>query len=131
MKPSPEEIARAVAAEEARRINLPAGAPVPAFLSAAQALIPCLVEREVRAAALVEAEPRPDLPLRFAMRKIADGPDLGNRVWHEGDAFIVDFGEHLAGYLSFLVSPEGSVADSPIRLRLTFGEVPTDVAEPL
>ena len=43
----------------------------------------------------------------------------------------LDFGRHLAGYLSFRVSPTGSVADSPVRLRLTFGEVPTDVAEPL
>ena len=43
----------------------------------------------------------------------------------------VDFGEHLTGYLSFRALPAGSVADSPLRLRLTFGEVPTDVAEPL
>jgi len=131
MKPSPEEIARAVAAEEARRINLPAGAPVATFLSTAQALIPPLVERDVRAAALVEAQPRPDLPLRFVVRKIADGAALDDHVWHEGEEFIVDFGEHLTGYLSFRVGPVGSVADSPIRLRLTFGEVPTDVAEPL
>jgi hypothetical protein len=131
MKPSPEEIARANAIEEAKRINLPAGEPVPAFLQKAQALIPALVERRLTVRSLVEAQPRPDLPLRFAMRALADGAELPQREWREGDAFIVDFGEHLTGYLSFRVSPTGSVADSPIRLRLTFGEVPTDVAEPL
>ncbi|MRW89766.1 Bacterial alpha-L-rhamnosidase [Duganella sp. FT80W] len=62
---------------------------------------------------------------------VATGSALPERNWKEGDSFIVDFGEHLAGYLSFRVAPTGSVADSPIRLRLTLGEVPTDVAEPL
>ena len=131
MKPSPEEIARAVAAEEARRINLPAGAPVEAFLHKAQALIPPLVERPIAAISLVEAVPQPELALRFDMRTVADGAELADRSWAEGDSFIVDFGEHLAGYLSFTVHPTGSVADSPIRLRLTLGEVPTDVAESL
>lgn len=131
MKPSPEEIARANAAEEARRINLPAGEPVPAFLQQAQSLIPVLHERQVAVCALVEAEARPSLPLRFAMRPVAVGTELPQHCWHEGDAFIADFGEHLVGYLSFRVVPSGSVADSPIRLRLTLGEVPTDVAEPL
>lgn len=131
MKPSPEEIARANALEEAKRVNLPGGAPVPAFLSKAQQLIPALHERRLAARSLVQADPRPDLPLRFAMRTLADGAELAQHEWKEGDAFIVDFGEHLAGYLSFRVLPTGSVADSPIRLRLTLGEVPTDVAEPL
>jgi alpha-L-rhamnosidase len=131
MKPSPEEIARANAIEEAKRINLPAAAPVAAFLEQAQALIPALIERQRRPRALVEAEARPELPLRYTMHKVAGGASLAERVWKEGDAFIADFGEHMVGYLSFLVLPAGGVADSPIRLRLTFGEVPTDVAEPL
>ena len=64
------------------------------------------------------------------MRPVAEGADLARRDWAEGAAFIVDFGEHLTGYLSFCAVPVGSVADSPIRLRFTFGEVPTVVAEP-
>ncbi len=131
MKPTPEEIARANAEEEARRVNLPAGAPVARFLDLAQSLIPALHERALPVIALVEPEPRPDLALRFAMRRVADGRSLPEREWHEGDTFYLDFGEHLAGYLAFHIAPTGSVADSPVRLRLTFGEVPTDVAEPL
>lgn len=131
MKPSPEEIARAVAAEEAKRVNLPAGAPVPTYLDRAAALLPVLRERPITPRALVAFDPRAELALRFATRTVADGAALPTHEWHEGDSFIVDFGEHLAGYLSFLLHPTGSVADSPVRLRLTFGEVPTDVAEPL
>jgi hypothetical protein len=131
MKPSPEEIAAAIAAEEAKRVNLPAGEPVAAFLRTAQALTPALFERRLAVAALVEPAAEPGLALRFAMRPVADGATLARRNWAEGDAFIADFGEHLTGYLSFTAAPTGSVADSPIRLRLTFGEVPTDVAEPL
>jgi alpha-L-rhamnosidase len=131
MNPTPEEIAKAVAEEEARRVNLPAGEPVAAFLQAAAVLTPQLIERRLSVRALVEPHEAPGHPLRFSMAHVADGVELARRTWNEGDCFCLDFGEHLAGYLSFRVLPTGSVADSPIRLRLTFGEVPTDVAEPL
>lgn len=131
MNPSPEEIAKAVAEEEARRINLPAAAPVPAYLAVAEALIPQLVERRIAPRALVEPHADSAHPLRFAMRRVADGAALAQHDFHQGDTFCIDFGEHLTGYLSFRITPTGSVADSPVRLKLTFGEVPTDVAEPL
>jgi alpha-L-rhamnosidase len=128
---TPEQIAEANAREEARRINLLAGAPVAAWLDVAQALVPALIERDVPLRALVEPRPAPDSPLRFTMATLADGAALACTEWREGDCFYMDFGAHLVGYLAFRVLPTGSVADSPIRLRLTFGEVPTDVAEPL
>lgn len=131
MKPTPEEIARANAAEEARRINLPAGEPVASYLQTAQTLIPPLHERQVPVHALVQAEAQPGLALRFSMRALAPGAALAEHGWREGEAFIVDFGAHLVGHLTFSLVPDGGVADSPVRLRLTFGEVPTDVAEPL
>jgi hypothetical protein len=130
MNPSPEDIAKAVAEEEAKRINLPAGDPVPAFLAIAEALTPQLTERPLPVQALVEPVAAPVHPLRFTMARLADGAALAGKSWNEGDCFYLDFGTHLTGYLSFHVHPTGSVADSPIRLKLTFGEVPTDVAEP-
>jgi alpha-L-rhamnosidase len=131
MNPTPEDIAKAVAEEEAKRINLPQGAPIDAFLSTAEALTPQLVERSLPVQALVEPRQAPGHPLRFTMAHCADGAVLAERSWREGDCFYLDFGTHLTGYFSFHVAPTGSVADSPVRLRLTFGEVPTDVAEPL
>ena len=131
MNPTPEDIAKAVAEEEAKRINLPAGTPVPAFLDVAEAHKPGLSRRHLGVRSLVVPRPAPGHPLRFRMAHVADGSVLPERHWQEGDVLYLDFGRHLAGYLSFRVSPTGSVADSPVRLRLTFGEVPTDVAEPL
>src|SRR4029079_3298945 len=40
-------------------------------------------------------------------------------------------GARSGGCLSFGVGTEGREPGAPARLRLTFGEVPTDVAEPL
>jgi hypothetical protein len=131
MMPTPEEIAETVAEEEARRVNLPAGEPVQAFLQVAGALTPELVERCLPLRALVEPRDAPGHALRFVMAHRAEGAEMAGRHWEQGDCFYLDFGTHLTGYLSFRVLPTGSVADSPVRLRLTFGEVPTDVAEPL
>ncbi|MDD4921556.1 MAG: glycoside hydrolase [Bacteroidales bacterium] len=43
---------------------------------------------------------------------------------------IFDFGEHLTGYFSFKLSPLKSIPDAPIRLKFTFGEVPSELAIP-
>ncbi|QOY91880.1 glycoside hydrolase [Paludibaculum fermentans] len=56
---------------------------------------------------------------------------LAQRPLKRGDSFIVDFGRHMAGYVSFKLSGTGEAVDSPVRLRVTFGEAPADVAVPL
>lgn len=43
---------------------------------------------------------------------------------------IVDMGEHLTGYFSMRVNHTGMPADAPIRLRLTFAEVPAELNTP-
>lgn len=53
-----------------------------------------------------------------------------SRKWNSTGSFILDFGEHLVGHFQFSILAEG-VVDAPIRLRLTFGEVPSEVCEPL
>jgi alpha-L-rhamnosidase len=52
-------------------------------------------------------------------------------IWGRGDEFILDFGMHLVGYLSFKISGRGVNIDAPVRLRFVFGETPRDVAEEL
>jgi hypothetical protein len=42
----------------------------------------------------------------------------------------LDFGRHLTGHFSFSISGEGRGVDAPARLKLTFGEVPAEVAQP-
>lgn len=43
---------------------------------------------------------------------------------------ILDFGEHLTGYFSFSVRTTGLAVDGPMRFKLTFGEVPSEMAVP-
>ncbi|KAF9878324.1 alpha-l-rhamnosidase [Colletotrichum karsti] len=59
----------------------------------------------------------------------ADYPidQLSPKSWGKGDDFILDFGIHMVGYVSFRLESRGSHMDAPCRLRLTFGESPLDV----
>jgi hypothetical protein len=93
--------------------------------------MPRLNETEQRPLSLVRPVAASDSPLRFRMEPEAPAADLAKRVLKKGDSVIVDFGGHRTGYLSFRLETEGREPDAPARLRLTFGEVPTDVAEPL
>ncbi|MDC8784674.1 alpha-L-rhamnosidase-related protein [Roseateles koreensis] len=130
-KLTPEQIAAHEAAEQARRVYLPPGPPVESYLRQAQALVPELRSYPQAPIAIVEPRPNPAAPLRFDMSPSGDVAMLASRCWRTGESFTVDFGGHRAGFLSFRLVPAGGMPDSPVRLRLTFGEVPTDVAEPL
>ncbi len=95
----------------------------------AQSLIPQLVETEQTPVSLVRAVAAPGAPLRFRMEREAAADELARRELKRGDSVIVDFEGHRTGFLSFHLATEGRAPDAPVRLRLTFGEVPTDVAE--
>ena len=43
---------------------------------------------------------------------------------------IVDMGEHMTGYFSLRVNHTGMPAEAPIRLRITFAEVPAELNTP-
>jgi len=47
-----------------------------------------------------------------------------------GEAFILDFGEHRVGRLRLRIESDHSFNDSPVRLKLIFAEVPAELAEP-
>ena len=46
------------------------------------------------------------------------------------ESFVLDFGQHLAGYLTISLRDFGVTVDAPVRLALIFGEVPAEIAEP-
>jgi alpha-L-rhamnosidase len=108
-----------------------AGTPVAAWAAKAEALKPVLTRTLQSPRRLVRAVADPALALRFRMEEEAPAAALQERVWHKGDSFILDFEGHRTGYLSFRLGTRGREPDAPARLRLVFGEVPTDVAEPL
>ncbi len=49
-------------------------------------------------------------------------------VVQTGDSFVLDFGRHCVGRLSFRVWDNGRYIDAPVRLKLKFGEVPFEIA---
>ena len=44
-----------------------------------------------------------------------------------GDSFVLDFGRHCVGRISFSVRDNGVYLDAPVRLRLKFGETPYEI----
>ncbi|MBK5196537.1 MAG: glycoside hydrolase, partial [Proteiniphilum sp.] len=49
---------------------------------------------------------------------------------HKTQPTILDFGAHLTGYFTFVIKPTQVTPDSPLRLKFTFGEVPSEMAVP-
>lgn len=121
--------AAALAPQAARRNGNEA--PETRWIRIAESLKPKLKETSVKAVAIVRPLPAPGSFLRWKMEVTEEVAALAQRPLKRGDSFIVDFGRHLAGYLSFRLKGAGEAVDSPVRLRITFGEAPADVAVPL
>ncbi|MBJ7221056.1 MULTISPECIES: alpha-L-rhamnosidase-related protein [unclassified Brenneria] len=108
-----------------------ASTPAQRYLQLAEALTPALPEVPYPALAVVEPKADNNAMLGYVMQKTIDIEALAQRRFKTGDSVIVDFGDHYTGFLTFLLDWKGISCDSPARLRLTFGEVVTDVAESL
>jgi alpha-L-rhamnosidase len=101
------------------------------FLATAESLKPKLGEIVLKPASLVQPAADPAAFLQWRMEPGGPVSELAGRTLHHGDSFILDFGTHLTGHLAFSLAGIGSAVDSPVRLKLIFGEVPGDVAVPL
>ncbi|AYB31632.1 family 78 glycoside hydrolase catalytic domain [Chryseolinea soli] len=55
---------------------------------------------------------------------------LYSRSFKKQSGVVADFGEHLTGFFTFSVEAFGRAADAPLRLKFTFGEVPSELATP-
>lgn len=97
----------------------------------AESLKPGLHETVQEPLAMVKPVADAGLYLRWRMEPEAPGAALSKRLLKKGDSFILDFGGHRTGSFGFRLVGEGESVDAPARLKLTFGEVPGDVAEPL
>jgi hypothetical protein len=101
------------------------------WIAVAESLKPKLRETVHQPISLVRPMADNSAFLRWRMEPAGEVAQLAGRSLRRGDNFILDFGGHLTGHLAFSIFGEGSAVDSPVRLRLTFGEVPGDVAVPL
>lgn len=100
------------------------------FIEQAENLKPHLHETTVEPTAIVEIRNDKEVIHGWKSEFVAPATTLGVNQFGKGDSVILDFGNHQVGYLSMKVRPEGSPPDAPLKLKLTIGEMPVEVAEP-
>jgi hypothetical protein len=101
------------------------------WLAVAESLKPELNRTPVSPAGIVKTAADSAAFLRWRAERVSPAEALGERLLRRGDSAIIDFGRHLTGHFSFSIAGEGRGVDAPARLKLTFGEVPGEVAQPL
>ena len=100
------------------------------WVERAESLKPRLRETPRDPVALVRAVADKARFLRWRMEREAPPAALRERRMGHGDSAILDFGDHMTGHVALAASGEGRGVDAPARIKLTFGEVPAEVAEP-
>ncbi len=119
---------RAVAKDDAPTQYAP---PNTAFLAKAEACKPMLSEALQTPLGLITPVADATQALGWRIEPAGDVAALESRVLRKGDSLIIDFGGHRTGHLSFELIGVGRNIDAPARIRFVFGEVISDVAEPL
>ncbi len=104
----------------------------PRWISEAESLVPKLHYEEIHPTSAVSITP--DVTA-FQGWAVSDATDidlanLSNVAMGKGDSVTLDFAEHRVGYLRLKLECDQWYNDSPVRLRLVFGEVPAEVVEP-
>lgn len=93
----------------------------------AKALRPALYHQTVEPVRVVTPVRDDAVFQGWKMETVPDAPS----EMHTGDVRCWDLGRHMAGHFSFRISLVGTRQDAPVKLRLTFGEMPCELAESL
>jgi hypothetical protein len=118
---------------------LPALLPAQDFYSAVQRK-DWLAKAELNKPRLVEQEKKPvglvklvaDQSAFQGWKAVPSGTveSLYTQSFKKQSGVVVDFGEHLTGYYTFTIKASHNFPDAPLRFKLTFGEVPAELATP-
>jgi hypothetical protein len=100
-----------------------------AWLAKAAQAVPKLSRRTVKPVALVEARKDAASFQGWKMVKRGKPESVYDKPLASGDSFILDFGEHMAGRLTFSLRRFQIPVDAPVRLAFLFGEVPAELGE--
>lgn len=100
------------------------------FLNIAESLKPKLIESIVKPKLEVNILPNKTGLHGWYVQTVGSIYDLSKKSLDTNDSFTVDFGNHYVGYLNLKINSLGSPQDAPLRLKLTLGEVPCEIAEP-
>ncbi|MEE1103006.1 MAG: glycoside hydrolase, partial [Alistipes sp.] len=101
------------------------------WLDKAQANMPELKHTLVKPVAIVEGVADDGAFQGWRMVKSDQAIDNFYKTSLKGHApIILDLGDHYTGYVTFKVNHTGMPADAPVRLKLTFAELPAEVMTP-
>ncbi|WP_163539911.1 sugar hydrolase, partial [Gracilibacillus sp. YIM 98692] len=100
------------------------------FEQIANDLQPVLFREKVEAKQMVEVVDNKEKMHGWEVKSVKDINALQSEVLGKGDRIILDFADHQVGYLTLNIVPVGSPPDAPLHMRLTFGEMPVEMAEP-
>jgi alpha-L-rhamnosidase len=100
------------------------------FIETAEQLKPQLHETIVKPSSLVKIKADAEVIHGWRSEVAAPASSLEDYDYGKNDSFILDFGDHQVGYLTFNIRPAGSPPDAPLKLKLTIGEMPVEMAEP-
>lgn len=99
------------------------------FLQKAERLLPRLKEAIVLPVQIVDVVPDDEIIHGWKTKHIHSIEKLPDLTLGKKDQIILDFDNHQVGYLSLHIKPVGSPPDAPLHLKITFGEMPVEVAE--
>lgn len=100
------------------------------WLQKAQQSMPELKRTTVKPQAVVRSVADAQAFQGWRMEQSEPIEALYGTSFKERGSVIIDLGDHYTGYFSMKVNHTGLPADAPIRLRLTFGEVPAELNTP-
>ncbi|MFD0693364.1 sugar hydrolase [Paenibacillus sp. GCM10027628] len=100
------------------------------FVDLAEELMPVLHESVILPKSMIEVVADEGAFQGWRTQEIGSIQDLQSKSFGKDDSFILDFGDHQVGYVSLSMKSVGSPQDAPLGLKLIFGEMPCEVAEP-
>lgn len=100
------------------------------WLAIAEKSKPVLTEKIVYPVSVVELVKDTGSFQGWRVKPVASADSLYKTSFKKIKDVIVDFGNHYTGYLSFKIGLSSSTPDGPIRFKLTYAEVPAELAQP-
>ncbi|ULT58325.1 sugar hydrolase [Neobacillus drentensis] len=100
------------------------------FIETAEQLKPQLHETIVKPSSIVQIKAASEVIHGCKSEVIAPASSLTDSEYGKKDSVVLDFGDHQVGYLTIKIRPAGSPPDAPLKLKLTIGEMPVEMAEP-
>lgn len=97
------------------------------WVEKAEALKPELQETIIRPESIVEIVENKDAFQGWETKEVNSIDYLYNNSFKKINSIIVDFGDHYTGHFAMDLETIFGTSDAPVRFKLTFGEVPSEM----